>query len=318
MTAATDFSGASPRSALRPARRRLPPLTALRALEAVGRHLSLSRAADELCVTPAAVSHQIRLLEDHLGVALLRRSGRTVALTEAGEACLPGIRDGFDRLTDALAQAENLAEGGCVTVSVTPSFASKWLVPRLGRFQQTHPGIDLRINASSGLANFQNDGVDLAIRYGSGRYGDLSVEPLMPESVFAVCSPALLARHPIATPADLASHVLLHDDSPNRDPSCPSWPMWLRAAGVSEQIAGGRGIRFTLSSLVVEAAVQGEGVALAKATLAQRDLEAGRLVRLFGGETPTDFAYFIVTPTRNRGLPKIETFIAWLHQETAI
>ncbi|OWJ69181.1 transcriptional regulator GcvA [Inquilinus limosus] len=296
--------------------RRLPSLTTLRALEAVSRHQSLSRAADELCVTPAAVNHQIRQLEDHLGVPLLRRIGRNVVVTEAGEACLPGVREALDRLVAALAAAESFEDKDhAITVSVPSSFASKWLLPRLGRFQQAHPGIDLRIIASSLLSNFQNDGVDIAIRYGPGRYPDLTAELLMSETMFPVASPALLKNKPVKTPTDLRDHVLLHSDSLLRDHAGPTWPMWLRAAGEGDANPGLRGPRFTLSALAIEAAAQGEGIALAKSALAENDLRTGRLVRLFDQATPTEFAYYIVGPARNFRRPRIKMLIDWLHAE---
>ena len=295
-------------------RRRLPPLVALRTFEVVARHLSVARAADELCVTPAAVSHQIRTLEAHLGVTLFRRAGRSLVLSEAGQACLPGIRDGFERLGDAIAQLETLGEGGVLTVSVAPSFAVKWLVPRLDRFQSLHPAIDVRVAASNQLANFASDNVDLAIRYGSGRYPELKVERLLQEAIFPVCAPELARRLDLTSPQDLAATTLLHDDSPDEDQSCPTWQMWLRAAG-AHQVDGNRGPRFTQSSLVLEAALHGRGVALAKATLAASDLRAGRLVRLFGDRTPLDFAYFIVGPQRKLALPKVAAFVEWLRTE---
>ena len=298
----------------KPVRRRLPPLGALRTFEVVARHLSLARAADELCVTPAAVSHQIRALEDHLGVPLFRRSGRNIFLTDAGQACLPGIRDGFDRLVGAVNQIDSYGESGILTVSVAPSFAVKWLVPRLDRFQARHPGIDIRVSASNALADFATDDVDLAIRYGSGRYPGLQVSRLLPESVFPVASPDLLKQNRIVAPTDLHGHVLLHDDSPDDDQSCPTWQMWLRAAGVLD-VDWNRGLRFTQSSLVLEAAIHGKGIALAKATLAEADLAAGRLVRLFGEVTPLDFAYYLVGPERKAALPKVAAFTDWLRAE---
>ncbi|WP_298722989.1 transcriptional regulator GcvA [uncultured Ferrovibrio sp.] len=297
-------------------RRRLPPLVSLRTFEVVARHLSIIKAADELCVTPAAVSHQIRTLEAHLGQALFRRSGRNIVLTEAGEACLPGIRDAFQQLSDAIAQIDTLAEGGVLTVSVAPSFAIKWLVPRLDRFQQKYPAIDVRVAASNQLSNFTSDNVDVAIRYGGGRYPDLYVERLLPEAVFPVCSPELYARHKFKTPADLHDVVLLHDDSPDDDQSCPTWQMWFSAAKVKDA-DWNRGPRFTQSSLVLEAAIHGKGVALAKATLAAADIEAGRLVRLFNDETPIDFAYYIVGPQRKMAQPKVAAFVEWLRSEVA-
>ncbi len=312
------LKGAAPgkRSAGRTGARRLPPLVSLRAFEVVARHLSLAKAAEELCVTPAAVSHQIRTLEAHLGLPLFHRSARGLSLTDAGQACLPGIRDGFEHLSNAISQIDSLGEAGVLTVSVAPSFAVKWLVPRLDRFQAQFPAIDIRVAASNQLANFANDQVDLAIRYGAGRYPDLAVERLLQESVFPVASPELLARVPIATPADLQSVTLLHDDSPDDDQSCPTWQMWLRAAG-EPGLDFNRGPRFTLSSLVLEAALHGKGVALAKAALAEADLKSGRLVRLFAGqtETPIDFAYYIVGPRRKMALPKVRAFVEWLRQE---
>lgn len=309
---AAPASALSPRQGRSPAKKRLPPLMSLRTFEVVARHLSLIKAADELCVTPAAVSHQIRTLEAHLGLALFRRNGRSIILTDAGQACLPGIRDGFERLSDAISQLETLGEGGVITVSVAPSFAVKWLVPRLDRFQEQFPNVDVRVAASNQLANFANDNVDVAIRYGSGRYPDLEVERLLPEAIFPVASPELAAR--LKTPADLASVTLVHDDSPDDDQSCPTWQMWLRAAGIND-VDWNRGPRFTQSSLVLEAALHGKGVALAKATLAEADLKAGRLVRLFGDTTPIDFAYYIVGPQRKLKLPKVAAFIDWLRGE---
>lgn len=304
------------RSAGKRSPRRLPPLVALRTFEVVARHRSLARAAEELCVTPAAVSHQIRTLEAHLGQPLFRRSSRGLSLTDAGQACLPGIRDGFELLSHAVSQIDSLGEAGVLTVSVAPSFAVKWLVPRLDRFQALHPAIDVRVAASNQLANFANDGVDLAIRYGGGRYPDLAVERLLPEAIFPVASPALLARTPVARPADLAAATLLHDDSPDDDQSCPTWQMWLRAAD-EPALDCNRGPRFTLSSLVLEAALHGKGVALAKAALAEADLKSGRLVRLFArqSDTPIDFAYYLVGPQRKLALPKVRAFVDWLRRE---
>jgi LysR family glycine cleavage system transcriptional activator len=295
--------------------RRLPPLNALRAFEAAARHLSLSKAAEELSVTPAAVSHQIRTLEDHLGVPLFRRDGRSLLLTDAGQACLPGIREGFERLASAIDEIDSLGMQGVLTVSVAPSFAAKWLVPRLDRFQAQHPEIDVRVSASMQLTDFSRDDVDMAIRYGSGRYPDLVVERLLTESVFPVCSPDLMkGKTALKSPEALAQHVLLHDDSPDNDESCPTWAMWLKAAGV-DGVDASRGPRFNQSSLVIEAAMLGKGVALAKATLATADLKAGRLVKPFEGSAPVDFAYYMVCPKAKLNLPKVAVFRDWLRAE---
>lgn len=297
--------------------RRLPPLNALRAFEAVARYLSVSRAADELNVTPAAVSHQIRTLEDHIGQPLFRRTSRNLLLTDAGQACLPGIRDAFERLAAAMAEIDQLGTSGILTVSAAPSFAVKWLLPRLDGFNAAYPDIDLRISASMQLTDFARDQVDMAIRYGSGRYPDLTVEKLLPESVFPVCSPKLLDADPAVDQADwLGRQTLLHDDSPDDDLSCPNWTMWLKARGVAG-VDAGRGPRFNQSSLVLEAAALGRGVALAKATLATADLAEGRLVRPFGTTQQLDFAYFLVFPNAKARLRKVLAFRDWLMAEAA-
>jgi len=297
--------------------RRLPPLNALRAYEAAARHLSLSRAAEELSVTPAAISHQIRTLEDHLGVSLFRRDGRSLLLTDAGQACLPGIRDGFERLAEAIDAIDSLGMAGVLTVSVAPSFAAKWLVPRLDRFQEKHPEIDVRVSASMQVTDFSRDDVDLAIRYGAGRYPELVVEKLLTESVFPVCSPGLLKdKAALDSPEDLKGHTLLHDDSPDNDESCPTWEMWLKAAGVTGTDAS-RGPRFNQSSLVIEAALLGKGVALAKATLSASDLAEGRLIKPFQVNAPVEFAYYVVCPKAKLNLPKVAVFRDWLRAEAA-
>jgi LysR family glycine cleavage system transcriptional activator len=298
-------------------RRRLPPLNSLRVFETVARHLSVTKAADELSVTPAAVSHQIKTIEDHLGLPLFQRNKGNLLLTDAGQAILPGIRGAFEQLASAIEEIDNLGDAGVLTISVAPSFAAKWLLPRLDRFQAKYPEIDVRVAASMSLADFHSDGVDLAIRYGAGRYPDLHVERLLDEAVFPVCSPALLkGAVPLDTPAALKSQTLLHDDSPDDDPSCPTWSMWLKAAGVAD-VDGSRGPKFNQSSLVVEAAVLGRGVALGKSLLAAADLAAGRLVKPFGDAVSVDFAYFIVCPQAKLALRKVSLFCDWLRGEAS-
>lgn len=291
---------------------RLPPLNALRAFVVAAKHLSFSRAASELHVTPAAVSQQIRLLEDHLGCTLFRRGSRSLMLTDEGQACLPGLVEAFEGILAALEQIGAAGESGALTVSVAPSFASKWLVPRLDDFRNLHPDIDVRITATMHLVDFDADDVDCAIRYGAGTYGELVTEKLLAESVFPVCSPTLQPRP--RTPTDLASLTLLHDESPDQDPSCPDWRMWLRAAG-SVSVDAARGVRFNQSSLVLEAAIAGQGVALAKGQLAADDLRTGRLIRPFDVAHPLDFAYFFVCPQRKSGLAKVAAFRQWLREQ---
>lgn len=298
-------------------RRSLPPLNALRAFETAARHMSISLAANELRVTPAAISHQIRILEDHVGLPLFTRNGRGLALTDAGSAGLRDLREGFVKLCAAMDAIDSLGEAGTLSVSVAPSFAAKWLLPRLGSFQVAHPEIDVHVAASMQLADFVKDGVDVAIRYGAGRYSDLAVTQLLTESVVPVCSPDFLRLHgPFHAPGDLVEATLLHDDSPDNDPSCPNWEMWLSAAG-ARHIDAGRGPRFNQSSLVIEAAVLGRGVGLAKTALAARDLRQGRLVQPFKSKVKVDFAYYIVAPRAKLNLPKVSHFIDWLRGEAA-
>jgi LysR family glycine cleavage system transcriptional activator len=293
-------------------RRTLPPLNALRAFVAAARHMSFTRAADELAVTPAAVSQQVRLLESFLGQPLFRRRNRSLLLTDAAQTCLPFIREGFERFAEGIERLRSADSGGTLAVSVAPSFAAKWLVPRVDGFRELHPEIDLWVSAAMELVDFARDNVDVAIRDGAGHYPGLKVERLLAECVFPVCSPQLLGgAHPLTTPQDLRHHTLLHDDSSLEDASCPTWAMWLRAAGV-EGVDGARGLRFNQSSLAIEAAVSGRGVVLAKSALAADDLAAGRLVKPFEMTVPLDFAYYLVAPASKASLPKVAAFRGWI------
>lgn len=307
----------SPRQVRIPTLARLPPLKSLRAFVVAAKYSSFVRAAQELHVTPAAIGQQIRQLEAHLGCVLFERNGRASRLTDEGSALLPGLSDGFERIVEALARLVSAETSGLLTVSVTPSFAAKWLVPRLEKFNGAYPGIDVRLAASMALVDFAVEEVDCSIRYGAGLYPELSVEKLLAESVFPVCSPALLSgSYPLTHPSLLKQHTLLHDDSPERDASCPDWRMWLSAAGIAD-VNARQGPRFNQSSLVLEAAIAGQGVALAKAQLAETDLKAGRLVRPFGAAQRVEFAYYFVSPPNRMGLAKVEAFRQWLRAEAA-
>jgi LysR family glycine cleavage system transcriptional activator len=292
-------------------RTRLPPLNALRAFEAAGRHLSLTRAAEDLHVTPAAVSHQIKSLEDYLGVKLFRRMNRALLLTGAGQACLPGLRDGFKRLAEAVEAARLQIAHRALTVSVAPSFGAKWLVPRLDRFYAEYPGTDVRVDASTWLVDPLREDIDLCIRYGRGDYPGLHVECLMAEEVMPVCSPALLeGPNPLRNPADLRLQTLLHADLPFKD-EYPDWRMWVTAAGVQD-FEVDRGPRFTMASMAVEAAIAGQGVALAGSVLVQDDIAAGRLVNPFEVRFPVKFAYYLVCSQARVNQPRIVDFRNWL------
>lgn len=297
-------------------RRRLPPLTALRAFEAVSRHLSVTNAADELAVTPAAVSQQLRQLEDMLGTALVRKQGRSLALTDAGRALHPGLSEAFDRMAEALQEMRPAADARpAVRVAVAPSFADKWLIPRLGRFIEAHPDVDVHITAAMELVDFARDPVDVAIRFGTGRYTGLVVEMLCPEEVFPVCSPALTeGKHPLKAIEDLRHFVLIHDDNPAERDSCPDWTMWLAAFGVHD-LPATAGPRFNQSSLALNAAAHGLGVALARGFLAQADLEEGRLIRPFPEHQPLKFAYWTVSTQHALARPEVQRFHDWLKAE---
>lgn len=297
-------------------RRRLPPLNALRAFETAARHMNFSRAADELSVTPGAVSQQIQNLEDYVGAALFKRTPKGLLLTDAAQTALPALREAFDRLGEAASMLTAAVDGRRVTVSAAPSFTAKWLMPRLGKFEAAHPEVDVWLSAGMELVDFANGEVDIAIRYGAGRYPGLEVVRLMSETVVPVASPALLADKPLKTPEDLAQHVLLHDGSPDADDSCPDWSMWLAARGI-KGVDGTRGPRFNQSSLVIEAAMNGRGVALAKRALAQADIDAGRLVDPLQISTAVDFAYYVVHPKAKGRLPQVKAFVRWIEAEAA-
>ncbi|MCA6300035.1 MAG: transcriptional regulator GcvA [Phenylobacterium sp.] len=297
-----------------PDRRRLPPLNALRAFEAAARHLNFSRAADELSVTPGAVSQQIQNLEDYVGAPLFRRTPKGLLLTDAAQTALPALREAFDGLAEAASLLTAAVDGRRLTLTAAPSFAAKWLVPRLGRFEAAYPQVDVWLSAGLDLVDLTAGEVDVALRYGAGRYPGMEVRRLIGETVIPVLSPELHAANPLHGPEDLAKHLLLHDGSPDPDDSCPDWTMWLAARGVRD-VDGARGPRFNQSSLVIEAAVNGRGVALAKRTLAQDDLDAGRLVAPLQIATAVDFAYYLVHPKAKGRLPQVKAFISWITAE---
>jgi LysR family glycine cleavage system transcriptional activator len=294
----------------------LPPLTALRAFEAAGRHLSITRAADELSVTAAAVSHQVKTLEDYVGVRLFRRSGNSLVLTDAGQAFLPGLRAGFAELERAMDALREHDLGGPFVLSVAPIFATRWLIPRLDGFHATHPDIDVRISATLELVEFEREGVDAAIRVGRGRYPGLAAHRLFGESVVPMCSPALLkGEPPLAVPEDLRHHVLLHFDWPAQEQVTPDWGTWLRSTDV-KGIDATRGPRFTQPDYAMQAAVEGAGVVLGWRSLAQADLDSGRLTIPFDLPLQMDVAFYFVYPEGSAERPKLARFREWLLRQT--
>ena len=293
----------------------LPPLKALRAFEVAARQGSFARAAEELSVTPAAVSHQVKRLEEYLGVRLFRRLARGLALTAPGERMLPDVSGAFQRLGSAADAVRDSAAGRIVTVSIAPSLASRWLVPRIQDFREQYPGFELRVDARDQLVDLRRDDVDVALRYGPGGYEELHVEELPDQSVFPVCSPALLERGPLLeTPADLCAHTLLHVEWRHTTRLVPDWRSWLDAVG-APQVDTETGPRFSQQSITLDAAVAGQGVALANEMLVAGDLEAGRLVRPLVESTPQEFRYFLVCLPEAVTTPRVRALREWVFSE---
>ena len=302
---------------------RLPPLNSLRAFEIAARHLSFRKAAEELHVTPAAISHQIKLLEEQLGVTLFRRLTRAIELTEVGRSFLPKLREGFENIAQAVERVRAYGRADALTVNVPPSFATKWLMPRLHRFVTANPDIDIRILASMRLMDTsrhdfpdeQMVDADIDIRFGSGRYPHSRADLLFPVSLTPLCSPSLLkGMRPLSRPSDLRYHVLLHDDTLYLSDGRPDWEQWLRAAG-ADGVDPVRGPHFNHSILGLEAAVDGLGVVLGIKELAAHDLAAGRLVAPFELSLAMDAAYYLVSAEANAERPKVATFRNWLLEE---
>ena len=303
--------------------RRLPSLNALRAFEAAARHLSLTKAAAELHVTPAAISHQIKALEDDMGISLLRRSNGKFVLSESGRAGLPNLRIAFDRMSEAVRRMTDDRARQILTVRVGPSFAASWLVPRLHKFKEAHPEIDVRLDAVLARGtqftnvDFVREDIDILIGYGIGTFTDRFKMPLFPEVVFPVCSPALRDAEPVLKiPADLAHHTLLHEDWDASDIGFPDWQAWLQEAGISD-IDVTQGPRFSNQAMAVQAAAQGHGVALGSAVLVADDLAAGRLVRPFTESLSTEFGYTFYCAKDAENHPKVSAFRSWLSDESA-
>ena len=290
--------------------KRLPPLNALKAFEVAARTLSFTRAAEELHVTQAAVSHQIKLLEQSLGIKLFRRLNRALRLTDAGQAYLPSVSKAFELLSEATNNLDLAQQRGTLTVTVLPSFAARWLVPRLGKFLRAYPEIDVRIAPAIETVDFASEDVDIGIRYGMGNWPGLRATWLMNEDIYPVCSPQLLeGAQPLRGLSDLKNQVLLHDDGHD------DWNKWLMAAGVAD-VDPLRGPVITDSSMLLQAAIGGEGVALARSVLVAEDLSAGRLIKPFALNLPAQYAYYVVHPESVSNSYKINSFRDWLLSES--
>ncbi|MBZ4419067.1 transcriptional regulator GcvA [Myxococcus sp. RHSTA-1-4] len=289
--------------------RDLPPLTSLRAFEAAARHLSFKRAADELAVTPTAISHQIRQLEEWLGTPLFERRVRRVVLTPAGQSLYPALREGFDALARGVDALRKPPERATVTLSATVAFTSKWLVPRVAAFRAACPGLDLSLHASDDTVDLRDGGVDLAIRYGRGVYPGLRSELLLQDRFAPVCSPRLGVR----APADLGKHPLLRFEWRRVEDDTPTWPRWFAAAGRPYRAPGGT-LVFSDESHAIQAAIAGQGVALASLVLVAEELASGALVQPFGPELD-GFAYHVVHREPARDAERITAVRRWLLRE---
>jgi LysR family transcriptional regulator, glycine cleavage system transcriptional activator len=287
----------------------LPSLNGLRAFEAAARHLSFTRAAAELNVTQTAISHQIRRLEEELGLRLFVRKNRALALTAKAKDYLPGIRAAFNDLRLATDRLLRKDDDNVLTISTLASRAAKWLLPRLSTFQEAHPNIDVRITTSTSLVDFRSGDVDAAIRYGRGHWQGVRAQWLTADELFPVCSPALLTgEHALRTPEDLAHHPLLHSTGGYDD----DWRLWLTAAGLPTDISRQPGLTFDLIFMTVQAAIDGIGVAMGRTSYVQDDIAKGRLVVPFKIALPADAGFYLVSPEARDEPPKLKLFRQWL------
>jgi LysR family glycine cleavage system transcriptional activator len=288
---------------------RLPSLNGLRAFEAAARHLSFTQAASELNVTQTAISHQIRRLEEELGVRLFVRKNRSLALTPKAKDYLPGVRAAFNDLRLATDRLLRKDDGSVLTVSTLASLAAKWLLPRLSTFQEAYPGIDVRITTSATLVDFKSGDVDAAIRYGRGNWPGMRADWLMADELFPVCSPKLLeGDKPLRCPEDLAHRTLLHTSGGYDD----DWRLWLTAAGLPANISKQPGVSFDLIFMTVQAAIDGIGVAMGRTSYVQDDVAKGRLVVPFKIALPADAGFYLVSPEAAADPPKLRAFRRWL------
>ena len=309
---------------------RLPPLNALRVFEAAARHLSFKEAAQELSITQAAVSHQVKSLEEYLGVELFRRAGRGVQLTEAARACLPKLREGFESLAAAVELIRERAAETELLITAPPVFTARWLFPRLADFAKREPRIELRVFASSkmvdagaldsaalvGNLDLRDDVSGVEIHLGEGNYPGYRADHLFDVATIAVASPELARSQPgLREPADLAHHVLLHDEAMDLVAHGDAWQKWLEAAGVADRVDGSRGPHFSSNILSLEAASQKLGVALALKPLVNDDIESGKLWAPFKVELKPQSAYYLVCPEVIAERPAVAAFRKWLLEQ---
>lgn len=295
---------------------RLPPLNAIRAFEASARHLSFKAAAEELFVTPAAISYQIKTLEEFIGVELFIRENRSTLLTPAAQRCFSDIKGGFEQIARGIKKARAEQKSGLLTVSAGPAFTIKWLAPRLHAFLESHPDIDARISSGLGFADLRHDAIDAAIRFGNVRDDALFAQKLVSEQLIPLCHPSLLeGKHSLSKPENIQHHSLIHDDSLNFNPGAPGWPECLQQANISH-IQTERGIHFNQADHALQAAMDGQGIILARRVLATPDIQAGRLVCPFPEwEIDTGMSYYFVCLKEKAEQHKVSIFMEWMKQQ---
>ena len=293
---------------------RLPPLNAIRAFEAAARLGGFARAAEELNVTPAAVSHQVKQLEARLGITLLNRLPRGLELTSAGQEILPNLTRGLAHFARAVGAVSGGELAGRLTVNVAPSLATLWLVPRLDSFIQAYPDIRVRLLAADAAPDLNQGTVDIRIPYGAGNFPGFKSRLLMRDTVFPVCAPTLLNHKPLRRFSDLRDHTLLHDIDIDIEEPTLTWARWLRDAGVDAG-APATHVEFSNSVLLTEAAVRGQGVALGRMSLVRDHLQTGRLIRPFKASRPSDYAYYFVTTEAGAERPRVKVFFDWIERQ---
>lgn len=293
---------------------RLPPLNAIRAFEAAARLGGFARAAEELNVTPAAVSHQVKQLEAHLGITLFNRLPRGLELTSAGQEILPNLTRGLAHFARAVGAVSGGELAGRLTVNVAPSLATLWLVPRLDSFIQAYPDIRVRLLAADAAPDLNQGTVDIRIPYGAGNFPGFKSRLLMRDTVFPVCAPTLLNHKPLRRFSDLRDHTLLHDIDIDIEEPTLTWARWLRDAGVDAG-APATHVEFSNSVLLTEAAVRGQGVALGRMSLVRDHLQTGRLIRPFKASRPSDYAYYFVTTEAGAERPRVKVFFDWIERQ---
>ena len=300
---------------------RIIPLKALQAFEVAGRHQSIKKAADELYVTTGAISQQIKILEDYLDLQLFVRMNKSVKLTDAGKKCLPLLSQGFEQLHEAVEVAKSFKDDKIVSVTVSPAFGFKWLMPRLDKFQSSYPEIDLKIDTSTRAVDFLHEDIDLAIRYGPLPKSEkgLHVEPLAQEEIFPVCSPLLLNKEQLNAPCLklLQQCPLIHLEGRAADREFPNWNRWFEHHN-EKQPAEAHSLTFSSSSMVLQAAIDGHGVALGSSVLAAADLAAGRLIRISDDSLDTQYSYYLICAQATSEKAEIKQFISWLTEQMSL